>query len=509
MATGSKNTADARALDLSELQNLSLSPNWGKTSNTNERFSRENNDSVDSHVRPTRSFGDNKFSSHTNERGNRKFESPKRSFDSAKRTDGNTGERSRMPFRGKFDRSQNANSPMKPFFRPILQANFYAEDATFDLVAQTIRSSAKTYELFNVAKLFLEKAERFVVVVKKIDNIEDKMLFMCVHDGSLFLTENEAVNHVLKTGLDKYFDVSEEDIEPPSGTFSCVHRCGITGKLICAPNYHRYNEILNRHFENEIERMPYGKFKERVETVNDKELIDQWKAEMSKQKVYTLKDQVEGSEAVVLRDFTAMKKYFVENLKNDAIKSSDSFRILGAKFEGMPRGIIRKSLFAVWGKEKTFPLNLANNLRGKLKKANLFMYKIGAKGISYVCGVKRKFRNAGDVFDEKLQTIVDCIDSNQGVKLADLYIKLFDKTSKDQTDSAESTDVYGDFVKNLGWLISEGFVAEHEDGKLFTTRIIEESNSSTAEKVTETIENVTTSDDLIDAVTADSEINSQ
>ena len=175
----------------------------------------------------------------------------------------------------------------------------------------------------------------------------------------------------------------------------------------------------------------------------------------------------------------------------------------------MPRGIIRKSLFAVWGKEKTFPLNLANNLRGKLKKANLFMYKIGAKGISYVCGVKRKFRNAGDVFDEKLQTIVDCIDSNQGVKLADLYIKLFDKTSKDQTDSAESTDVYGDFVKNLGWLISEGFVAEHEDGKLFTTRIIEESNSSTAEKVTETIENVTTSDDLIDAVTADSEINSQ
>ena len=90
-------------------------------------------------------------------------------------------------------------------------------------------------------------------------------------------------------------------------------------------------------------------------------------------------------------------------------------------FAKMPKSIISKSLFVTIEREKLFPLNFANNLRGKFRRAHFTIYKIGGKpGISCVCGIKRKFRTVGDEMADNLQPIMSYLDSNKKCHITDL-----------------------------------------------------------------------------------------
>lgn len=116
------------------------------------------------------------------------------------------------------------------------------------------------------------------------------------------------------------------------------------------------------------------------------------------------------------------KKYwYVDHFKDRAISQFESVRIPGEVFANMPKGIISKSLFVTIEREKLFPLNFANNLRGKFRRAHFTIYKIGGKpGISYVCGIKRKFRIVGDEMADNLQPIISYLDSNKKCHITDL-----------------------------------------------------------------------------------------
>jgi hypothetical protein len=60
-----------------------------------------------------------------------------------------------------------------------------------------LKSTHKTYELFSVVKLFLEKLERFAMVVNKNDGQEDKNLYLTTDENIIFGSEDAAISHVL------------------------------------------------------------------------------------------------------------------------------------------------------------------------------------------------------------------------------------------------------------------------------------------------------------------------
>lgn len=454
---------DTDELDLDGLKSFSFQPMWSKQQKSYRSFRADGN-----------------AGSFTRKRGNFKQD--------RQREDGSDDRGMRPHFRkkspddrsfgdrrggGSFRYGDRKKRFIKREFEPVVTAEFYPEDSQFETIINACRLTCKTYELFSFARLFLEKPERFVVVIKKTGAAakDDPNLYLSLDDNFVFLNENSAVQHILDYHLEKYFTIEESSGEAPKGTFVCMHKCGITGKMLCPPNYHRYQEILLEHHDKYLPNVPFGRFKDKLETVTEQEAIDAWKAEASKAITYTPK--LEGHEEKFTK-FAELRHFFIEHFKDQAIKVADSFRVVGTVYANMPRGLLSKSIFTLLMREKRFPLGFSNNLRGKLRRAHFTIYKIHSEKskskIACICAVKRKFRSTEDKFEGEIQTIVDFIDNHQNVKISELYKRLYpDAPEHIIGDTDERFSV---FAKDLNWLIHEGYVSEFEDGRLVSTAIM-------------------------------------
>jgi len=202
-----------------------------------------------------------------------------------------------------------------------------------------------------------------------------------------------------------------------------VNRCTITGELLGPPNYHRYQEFLQRHYANRINGMPFDRFVSKVETVKDREAIDQWLESMKKGFRYVLKERAEG-EPESFESLDAVRMFLLQHRKNKVVGSGESVRFAGREIERMPHGDLRRSVEAHIEQQRRFPLDSANNIRGRLRRHKFTVYKKGSKGISYVCAVKRKFRDGNTVFTNSIRELIEFIEANPNTPAAKLP-KLF------------------------------------------------------------------------------------
>ena len=458
-----KDTPTANSLDLSALENLSLGPNWSSSDRKNE-----NKRYQDYEGRPQRSRG--------GAQGGRRDRRPPRR-ERPPRAGGSDSPRSERP------RSQDRERPRgggrgnrrprqeRPFV-PTVDISLYPEDTPFRALTQAVRNSCRTYELFEIARLILEKTDRFVCVVKPLANAVNPMLYISVPDGVPFETEEEAVNNVFEKHVDAFFEVEEVEVDPPKGNFQMVHKCGYTGELLGAPNYHRYQQILQAHHAANLPRVPYDRFVERLESVRDEEAIQAWVQSMTKQNRYKLKDAPEGSP----QDFDSLESarfFLLTHQKEKIVTMAPSARFSGKMIEDMPtNGNIRRSLDSYVEGQKRFPLDTANHLRGRLRRLNFAVYKKGSKGVSYICAVKRRFREPEQMFTESLQNLIDFIEEHENFKASDLP-KEYLGITVEETPEAEAA--LGDEEKtslaqlrnDLRWLVHEGYVIEYSDGRLF------------------------------------------
>ena len=53
----------------------------------------------------------------------------------------------------------------KSFFKPVVKVDLYPQDEAFEALVKRLRSTVRTYQLFEIAHLLLEKPERYVAVV--------------------------------------------------------------------------------------------------------------------------------------------------------------------------------------------------------------------------------------------------------------------------------------------------------------------------------------------------------
>ncbi|MEJ6604221.1 MAG: hypothetical protein QNL51_16800 [Opitutaceae bacterium] len=182
--------------------------------------------------------------------------------------------------------------PEGPYISPYFDATFYPEDVSFAALAKTIRSSARTFELFDIAKTVIGKNDRFVCVLeRKTGKVKEgeakKLFFVCLLDGLPFETEEAAMNHVVQKHLERFFHIREEEGEPPKGSFQVINRCGVTGALLGPPNYHLYNQIVQQHHATHLPRMGFENFSSRIESVRDEEVVAEWLESMKKVTRYT------------------------------------------------------------------------------------------------------------------------------------------------------------------------------------------------------------------------------
>jgi hypothetical protein len=356
-------------------------------------------------------------------------------------------------------------------FQPIVDVSFYPEDKAFDLLISTLRASGKTYELFHIAHLILEKTERLVAVIRHKPDAdgEIKPLYLSLLDGIPFETEDETLGYILRHHLDEFFSVEDVDLEAPKGKFSCVHRCGFTKKLLSAPNYHRYKDILREHFQNEIQHASYENFLSRIETTQEESDIQSWVEQMSHGKIYIPKELPEAvTEPIRLESLSHVKQYCLQYFKERMIRSASSLRIAGSTLSQLPMGQLRRSIEWVLQKQRHFPLETANNLRGRLRHAHFSTYKKRNedKVVTFVCPVQRKFRTHRDIFELEVQMVLEWLEAHP-------------MSTRQELSAVENIP---NAMQSLSCLVHSGWVTEFEDGKLFLPKIVPEPDPQIAPK---------------------------
>lgn len=518
-ASDSSKPASKQALDLNALSGLDFGPNWADETKKQSRpknYDRKG----DSRGGDRRSGGGGGSRDRRPSGGAR-----------PPRRDGGEGRPPRRDDRG--DRGGDRRRQAPVVFQPTVHVDIYPQDEAFEALVKRLRATARTYQLFEIAHLLLEKPERYVVVVTNLPTSGvTAPLYFSVPGHLPFETEEAAISHVLSNNLDLFFDIEEIEIEPPKGNFQMVNRCTVTGELLGPPNYHRYQEFLQTHYAARISGMSFERFQSKIETVKEQEQIDAWLESMKKGARYTVKDHQEG-EPESLESLEAVRHFLLQHRKDKAVGSGEHVRFAGRDIENLPVGDIRRSVEAYVEKQLHFPLEAANNIRGRLRRHKFTVYKKGSKGVSYVCAVKRKFRESKTVFTDSISNLIDFIEKHPNTpasKLPKLYIDIDTEKQKpvelkvseaevaaaaeakkaakeaaevagtteateasseapveavpveatvaaDAEASTEATPVVeltaeqqaklNQLMLDLRWLITEGYVTEYGDGKLY------------------------------------------
>ena len=360
-----------------------------------------------------------------------------------------------------------------------------------------------------------------------------------VPDGLPFESADAVIAHVLSHHLKLYFDTKEVEVDPPKGNFQVVNRCGVTGELLGPPNYHRYNQIVQQHYDAKGLRMPFEAFRSRIETVREPELINQWLEKMKRVTRYTWKNPPEsrragapavaaGTEAPPQAESEASanpppeaadapaappqepsppafdsldeaRLYLLTHARDRVVRTAAHARFHGREADALPQGEVRRAIEGTLERQRRFPLDTANALRGRLRREHFTIFKKGAKGISYVCAVKRKFRIPGQTFAESIGNLIAYIEAHPMVRAGELVKKYLgvqgasaDPAAKAADEGAASTPLggaaparpesepilsnvlsveqrekIGRMQGDLLWLVREGYVTEFIDGSLY------------------------------------------
>lgn len=433
----------AETLDLSELTSISFGPEWSTDRKQSLKLKQE---------REPRDKAERHFTRKRPERSERSHKKGRRT--------------------------------MKPdYYRPTVDVVLYPEPKPFDVLMNALKISGKTYPLFDIARLILAKNDRFRVLVRPIQKASEvpPCLYLSIADQIPFEHEKDAIDHALKQCFEKFFDLEVETVEPPKGSFQIINRCKSTGVLLGPPNYHRYQELLRAHQYKHFSQLSVEQVEQKIEPVKGEEVVNQWLEQMTQQQRYRWKSK-DDEKSIVFDNIDRAQQYLLKEQKKQLVRSCNSIRFAGVDLEKLPpSNSIAQAVKYKLETQKRFPLEVANNLRKKLRKANFSIYKKGSKGISFVCGIKRKFRKPGQVFADSIQSLINHIEKHPYMEVSGLSKNVLGidlDTEEGKSLPLDKQKELNELRNSLHWLITEGYVIEYSDGKLF---------APPAQKPTETI----------------------
>ena len=453
----------------------------------------------------------------------------------------------RREFQGGERRDYRGNdAPFErgPYISPYFNITCYPEDAGFAALVKAVRTSCRTFQLFEITKAVLEKNDRFVLVIQRktedgapaphgtapaepVAAKKTAPLFLSLPDHLPFETEEAAVQHVLKNNLAHFFETAEVEVDAPKGNFPIINKCSITGELLGPPNHHRYQYVLQQHHAAKLaSRMSFEQFRDNIVSVREPEVVQQWMDKMKKVTRYTWKpiapkpvtaapvtsdsanpeaaaeiapapDAAVPAEAPApapvaevpagpsFASFDEARAYLLTNAKDKVVRALETIRFHGKLLEKLPPGEMKRAIEGHVERQRRFPLDTANALRGRLRREGFTIFKKGSRGVSYVCAVKRHFRVPGQVFSVSITGLIEFIEKNPMIHVKDLPLKFLSidlaaaiaatPVPEGATASAmphialppEQADALRKMNNDLRWLVTEGYVTEFSDGKLF------------------------------------------
>ena len=462
MNTNPANPTDLSGLEMDLLQ--SFQPSWVKDSTPSSKISLSSTHGDDDAPGNRRSGfdrddGDSRWDRkkpkserlHRRPSGDQSEKSRNRSFGEKRPAGKSSGPR-------RDERHGGGRRESEPVQRPVLlegwEIKFVPEPRGIEGLLKQIKSTAKTYSLFELARLVLEKSARYLVEFQRKSG---PSLFQVVADGTLWLNESDAATRILSSQMEKFYRLERVAVEPPKGAFPIIAQCGISGVLLGPPNHHDYQLKLQKLHAERFSNMAFDSYKARVRMVRDEESIQKWRDEQSSQDVYFPLETPEGTEPAPLKNLAEVAEHFQKNHAATAIiNPGDHFTAPGSAPVNDSAPAVIEFTRRELDNLIRFPLPLANTLGQKLAAGGLQIFK-AHENITYVSVARPKMldRQANPV-SESLAAILDYLESNAGKPRAEQWKALLALPTLPSDPALRESALLRDFH----WLLLQGHVID-------------------------------------------------
>ena len=368
-----------------------------------------------------------------------------------------------------------------PLPLPELNVSLVPEEKGVESLARQIKMTGRAYPLFDIAQMILQKPERHTVTFSIRKNPESQPiqpLFVCALDDSLWLSEDEAVGHVLKKHFATFYQSERTATEPPKGKYTFVAQCGISGVVLGPPNHHDYQNQLRKLHAERFSRMPFEVYKSRVKIVRDEEVVKKWVEDQSFKTEYICLNMPESQK---LESMEAVEKHFREQHKPNIIKQVESHTITGAAARTLRSPDLVRLVRTVWEDQRRFPLQIATVLSQQFASHGLQFFKVN-KTITHVSVARPHHLDmALTPVSNGVKSIVDYINATPKCTRRKLIESLSPSPAPTPIPVVEGqpaavpqpagpTPEQNALIGDLHWLIHQGHVIEFANGTLETAK---------------------------------------
>jgi len=359
------------------------------------------------------------------------------------------------------------------------------DDNGVESLARQIRMTGRAYPLFDIAQLILNKPERHqikFVVKKNAEGQPVQPLYLCALDDTLWLSDEEAVQHVLTRHFATFYQAERTATEPPRGTYTFVAQCGLSGKILGPPNYHDYQVQLRKLHAERFARMPFESFKARVKIVKDEAIVKKWIEDRSFKTEYNCLNVPEPRKLASMEEVT---KHFREFHMPNIIKAVETHVAGGAAARAMRSPGLQRAVRTAWEEQRRFPLQIATALSQQFAGHGLQFFKVNHT-VTHVSVARPRYLDMeATPVSEGVRRIVEFINAQRRCtrrKLADALAPApspppvppaapaAPAEGAAPVPAAESTPEQTALAGDLHWLIHEGHVIEFANGILETAK---------------------------------------
>ena len=147
------------------------------------------------------------------------------------------------------DRRDQGERREPPQPLPEIIASVIPDEKGVESMARQVKMTGRAFPLFDIAFLVIQKPERYSIRFATKKNAQGQVaqpLFHCALDETVWLSEDEAVAHVLQKHFATFYQADKIQAEAPKGVYTFVGQCGLSGVILGPPNYHDYQTKLRK-----------------------------------------------------------------------------------------------------------------------------------------------------------------------------------------------------------------------------------------------------------------------
>jgi len=366
------------------------------------------------------------------------------------------GDSSRRPGPPDRNRPPRENTPPAPVEQPAqVRVEFFPEPNCTVALAKQIKTSAKAYPLFDLARMFLEKPDRHRV---KIIATGGAVLHQCGENGPVSLDRQSIEKNAFQMSKHLYYEEETTQGEAPKGNFSNVARCSLSGVLLGPTNHHAYQPTLRKLYEERFSRrMSFPEYQRQVQVVTSPEAIEAWKEQARSRTVFKT---LQEPEPVEIASAGEAEQHFRKHYLDKSLRSGNSFELSGGVSRSLPDRNLTAAVRYAWEDENRFPGQLMNHLRHEFIRAGLHIFKHRNR-VQLVSGIRpTPFSSVQATLSDTVTGILNVIASTPKCTRADLVAKI---PPAPDADPAKHKSL---LVADLHWLTHAGHVIEFHNGIL-------------------------------------------